>query len=183
MNDNSIIDSLVLQATALHCTDEPLEFVPSSISIAFATKSKVISKLFLSRLWELWSVCEGEVDLLIFTFTNEANRKLVHEKGLWFVDESLLVLQPWQPNFPLMQMSFNSANFWIRVSSVSLCFFLEDNKHLIGNKAGKVLQVMVPKPKSPLWRRSFRILIEVNLLCPLLVGFFMKNENGFPQWI
>lgn len=42
---------------------------------------------------------------------------------------------------------------------------------------------MVPKPKSPLWGRSLRIQVEVNQSKPILLVFFLKNDEGVLQWI
>ncbi|PON92906.1 Zinc knuckle CX2CX4HX4C [Trema orientale] len=194
-----VIETLVHQTEALHCADDPLELIPSDLPTRIATRSKLVGKLFrtkklgrnvvkgvLQRAWErehAWSIAEEKPNLFIFTFTKEEDRKFARDQGPWTVNGSLLVIKEWPPQTPLSEVKFESADLWIRVHGLPLCYFSEDNAKRIGQRAGSVINVMVPKPRSNLWGRSLRIQVEVNLLRPLVAGFFLKNEFGTPQWI
>lgn len=130
-----------------------------------------------------WHICEEAKNLFVFTFRNDKDKQKVLDKGPWTANENLLLLQDWPDHACLSQIQFLIANFWIRVTGVPLRFFSAENARIIGNKAGKVIQVMVPKPRSSLWGRSLRIRVEVDLCRPLIAGFFMRNEGGVSQWI
>ncbi|PON86344.1 hypothetical protein TorRG33x02_179100 [Trema orientale] len=128
------LDDLVQRAAALHCADDPLELVPNEKANEAAAKSKLVGKLFrpkklgrqvvrgyMTRAWELehsWMISEVAPNLFIFTFKRVEDRKFFLEKGPWTADGSLLVTKEWTPKTPLQEISFNIANFWIRIFGV-----------------------------------------------------------------
>ncbi|PON91058.1 Zinc knuckle CX2CX4HX4C [Trema orientale] len=95
----------------------------------------------------------------------------------------MLVIKEWPAQTPLSEIKFDSVSLWLRVYGLPICYFSDDNAKRIGQRARKVINVMVPRPRSSLWGRSLRIQVEVSLLKPIIAGFFLKNEWGTPQWI
>lgn len=193
------MDDLVARAAAFHCSDETLELQPSSATINTVCRSKLVGKLFrpkklgrhvvrriLMNSWELkhsWSLVEEKPNLFIFTFRNEQDRSYVLNNGPWSADGSLLLLRDWPPGSVIEQIAFQTVSLWAHTFGLPLKFFSEDNAKMIGNRVGRVHQVIVPKPRSTLWGRTLRFKVEVDIANPLVIGFFVKNDDGVPQWV
>ncbi|PON52334.1 hypothetical protein TorRG33x02_308620, partial [Trema orientale] len=155
------IESLIKRDVALHCSDEPLELIPSLVPTSVAIQTKLVSKLLHTKKlgrnvvrgiymwsWErenAWTISKVEPNLFIFTFCKEEDKRYVQEQGPWTADGSLLVLKEWSLSTPISAIDFHKTEFWIRVHGFPICYYSKDNATRIGQCEGRVLKLKYEK--------------------------------------
>ena len=118
----------------------------------------------------------------IFTFTHLSHIKRILNQPTWNVIGSLLILKKWYSDLSLNEISFDTAPFWIQIHDLSLKNMNCTNAAAIGLGIGKLLKVENLAESGFICHSYQRILVEIEVSCPLRPGFLHAREGGAPSW-
>jgi hypothetical protein len=103
--------------------------------------------------------------------------------GPWNIKGALLVVKPWPPKLSIEEVNFSTCVFWVQVHGLPLQNLTTVNAIKIGKFIGDVKNVENGDNSGIIAFHHLRIMIEVNVVQPLIPGFFLPRDGLAPIWI
>jgi hypothetical protein len=136
---------------------------------------------FLIKAWSFATPFSFAVlgpNLFLFKFSKQEHITKILDQTIWNVNYSFLALQKWSPFATLGELSLKHVPFWIQVHGLPLCSMSTKNAIAIGKGLGHLLKIEDASGVSSTFRSYLRILVEIDSLKPLKLGFSLARPNG-----
>ncbi|KAF4370800.1 hypothetical protein G4B88_030520 [Cannabis sativa] len=148
--------------------------------LAFA--SKVWNKKVVVFELSVGSSVSPSLNSFKLGFECEEDRRWVLENGPWSFRGYTFALRAWLPS---AEGSSPTDNFylWIQIHNLPHVFFSVENGNRLGGLVGKVIKVDLEEDNLSSWNTFLRVLVEVNLLKPLVSGCFFDLNAGVKRWL
>ena len=88
-----------------------------------------------------------------------------------------LILEHFNSDISVSEVDFSTTEFWIQIHGLPLNRRSEENALKIGSMVGRALETNFVGPVSGIWKRSVRVRVEVDISCPLVLGFLLEREQ------
>ncbi|KAF4382121.1 hypothetical protein G4B88_009411 [Cannabis sativa] len=143
---------------------------------------------FASKIWNKKVVVFELSDVLSRTnrfklgFECEDDRKWALDNGHWSFRRYTFALRAWLPS---VEGSTPSDTFclWVQIHNLPDEFFSVDNGNRLGGLVGKVIKVELEEDNLSSWNIFLRVVVEVNLMKPLVSGCFFDLDSGIKHWL
>ncbi|KAF7811747.1 cysteine desulfurase mitochondrial-like [Senna tora] len=118
----------------------------------------------------------------ILEFANDDEKDFMLSNGPWAVQQSLLVLDAWQPDTPVDRLEKDRIEVWFRITGVPLEFMCNSFAKLIGDIIGGTVK-LDPHNDSGENLAFLRLKASLDKNMPLFMGAFLPTEFGEKIWI
>lgn len=123
---------------------------------------------------------EGDHKLL-FIFDNQEDVDRILANEPWSFDKSLVVLQRYDRNSPIEELSFDKMDFWVQVHNIPIRYRTKSMAEDICESIGTVHH---SDENSEGGGGSFmRVRVTLNVYQPLCRGHAIKLEEGSKVWV
>lgn len=123
-----------------------------------------------------------ECNKFAVTFGNVRDKIRVNELSPWAIKGNIIILKQRQPNLALEELSFQLSPFWIEIHNIPLNRMHRENAVRFGNFIGKFLKTnRALEEDRP--HRYLQVQVEVDTCKALKIGVYIKNDDGFVQWL
>nr|XP_023874461.1 uncharacterized protein LOC111987005 [Quercus suber] len=123
---------------------------------------------------------EGDHKIL-FIFDNQEDVDKIVSNEPWSFDKSLVVLQRYDRNSPIEELSFDKASFWVQVHNMPIRYRTKSVAEDICESIGLVHR---SDKNSEGGGGSFmRVRVTLNVYQPLCRGHVIKLEEGGKVWV
>jgi hypothetical protein len=119
----------------------------------------------------------------LFKFSKQEHLDRIHKQTTWNVNGYLLSLQLWSPKATVGELTYNMSPFWIQIHGFPLANLTLKNVVVIGKGLRTLMQVEDCSGAQKTYRSFLRILVKIDVLEPLKLGFYLSREKGEPLWI
>ncbi|XP_075645354.1 uncharacterized protein LOC142616372 [Castanea sativa] len=157
------------------------------IAALFITRRALNTKAVARTFKPLWQAERGfkiqrEGDhKLLFIFDNQEDVDRILANEPWSFDKSLVVLQRYDRNSPIDELSFDKTDFWVQVHNIPIKYKAKSVAKDIFESIGKVHRL---DENSEGGGGSFmRIRVTLDVYQPLCRGCVIKLEEGGKVWV
>ena len=119
--------------------------------------------------------------IMLFTFDNKSDVDRVLASEPWSFDKHLVVMQKYEHETAIEELSFNRACFWVQLHGIPLRYMTAEAAVKISSVIGEVAQPIVPKDLDG--GKFLRLKISIDLSLPLCRGRLISLGNGKQTWI
>ena len=157
------------------------------IAAKFLTR-RVLNVDAIARTFKpLWRAINGftiknmgnHVMLFIFEKQEDVHRVMVSEP--WTFDKHLVVIQKYEKNTPLQEVSFNKTSLWVQVFDIPVRYMSKETAEDICSSMGEVgLSEFHPSEEGG---RFVRVRVRVDITKPLCRGRVVDLEEGGRVWV
>ena len=147
---------------------------------------KMLVKEILSKAWNVVNDVEISVvdrNVFVFSFQHKADVRRAWDRRPWLIKGEHLILKRFSPEHSLAEVEFSTTEFWIQVHDLPLDRHSKENLLKVGNSAGQALETNFIGPSAGFWRRNIRARVEIDINCPLTLGFPLEREHLLDLWI
>ena len=102
---------------------------------------------------------------MLFTFDNKSDMDRVLASEPWSFDKHLVVMQKYEHETSIEELSFNRACFWVQLHGIPLHYMTVEAAVKISSVIGEVAQPIVPKELDG--GKFLRLKISIDLSLPL----------------
>jgi hypothetical protein len=175
------------QITSLSSKTEPdtcLPLVGHVISLKTQNNQSVFAAL--SKAWVFavpFSFAVLGPNKYLFKLSKPEHQSRIIKQVTWNVNGFLIILQQWQPQATLNELTFLTAPFWIQVHGLPLIHMTSHTAISIGKGLGQFVKVDNISGENQTFRSYLRILVVIEVLKPLKPGFSFRREGGEPLWV
>jgi hypothetical protein len=196
---STTLQALIKVTAALNCDDPfPLESVPLTLPqiASFRLLGRLISPSppsvltvcdFLLHAWKFATPFTVDLlpgDRLLFTVTFGDLVGKIMNNGPWNVKGALIVVKPWTPEQTIEEVDLSTCAFWVQVQGLPLQNLIAVNDIKIGKFIGiDVLNVENGDKEGIIAHHHLHIRILINVLQPLVLGFFLPSQDLPSIWI
>ncbi|KAL9669366.1 hypothetical protein QQ045_006911 [Rhodiola kirilowii] len=134
-------------------------------------RTKQVSKSLLI-IWP-WSILSRKVTILG-----------VKDGGPWLCLGTVVLMHEWCPNLTPEEFFMNRLIVWAQLHNLSIEVVLNDKE--IGGKLAANIEKFVRTNQSELEepkRKYIRIKVEIDILKPIVKGFYLNRPNREPLWV
>ncbi|KAF4366838.1 hypothetical protein F8388_013903 [Cannabis sativa] len=117
-----------------------------------------------------------------FGFDCAEHRNWALDNGPWCVRGYTLILRDWTPSIE-GPIDFKVMRVWIQIHNLPHEYFSKANGYLLGELAGKVLQVDLEEDKPASWRKFLKVQVVIEVDKPLFSGCFFDIATGVKRWV
>lgn len=100
----------------------------------------------------------------------------------WCLNDAHLILKEWPNDMAISEVTFETSTFFIQVHGLPPAYLHEGTARMIGNKDG-LLNTSSINRKCVVANIFLRFRVEIKVLNPLPVVYFMERSNGNDVWI
>ena len=114
--------------------------------------------------------------IVLFTFNNKLEVDTILSNEPWSFDKHLIVLQRYDKDTPIEDLTFNRTSFWVQVHNIPMRFM---NQKVAEGICSTVVTV-IQKPNMEVDGGSF---MRVDVTRPLSRGRMVSVGQGKEQWV
>ena len=152
----------------------------------FYTRRALNTKAIASTFMPLWRSKNGFKvknmgnHIVLFTFNNKLEVDTILSNEPWSFDKHLIVLQRYDKDTPIEDLTFNRTSFWVQVHNIPMRFMNQKVAEGICSTVGTVIQ----KPNMEVDGGSFmRVRVSMDVTRPLSRGRMVSVGQGKEQWV
>ncbi|GJV60622.1 reverse transcriptase [Tanacetum coccineum] len=147
-------------------------------------KQSVIS--ILQKAWKKYSpvtIIPWKNNFFKIAFEDKSDILKVLQESPWCVMGFYLALLPWDSNKTLQEMEFDKGEFWIQAHDLPLGLLTSQYAMTIAESLGTLVDLDCIGEGPQTDRDFLRFRVAINLLKPLIPGFFLPRPDGSQSWI
>ena len=152
----------------------------------FYTRRALNMEAIASNFMPLWRSKNGFKvknmgnHIVLFTFDNKHEVDSILANEPWSFDKHLLVLQHYDKDEPIEDLTFNSTTFWVQVHDIQVRFMNPKVVEGICSTVGTVVR----KSKTKMNGGSFmRVRVNVDVTRPLSRGRMVSVGHSTEKWV
>lgn len=118
--------------------------------------------------------------IVLFTFDNKQEVDSILSNEPWSLDKHLMVLQRYDKDTPIEDLTFNHTSFWVLVHDIPVRFMNQKVAKGICSTVGTVIRKLDTKVTGG----SFmRVRVNLDVTRPLSRGRMVSIGQGKEQWV
>ena len=192
------LSELVDRTAKISCLDIRLELPPNQASPC-KSQNNLLGKLISSKVigfntvrdvvGKAWrpsfplEVKRLEGNLFLFSFHHEADLLKAFRRRPWSIRGGHLILKKWSSDLAWKEVDFSLSSLWVQVHGLPPLWQSECNLKAIGSKVGNVIEVDFAGEGDSGWKRFTRIMVDVDISKPLILGVFLPRPKLSDLWI
>ena len=158
-----------------------------NIAAKFFTRRALNVDAIARTFKPLWRAINGftiknmgnHVMLFIFEKQEDVHRVMVSEP--WTFDKHLVVIQKYEKNTPLQEVSFNKTSLWVQIFDIPVRYMSKETAEDICSSMGEVgLSEFHPTEEGG---RFVRVRVRIDVTKPLCRGRVVDLEEGGRVWV
>lgn len=117
----------------------------------------------------------------MFIFENQEDVTRVMNSEPWSFDKHLVVVQEYERNTPIKDVSFNKTSFWVQVYDIPIRYMTKEVAEEICSSVGEVC-----RSETHLTEEGgcfVRVRVRVDVTQPLCRGRVVNLEEGDRVWV
>nr|POE84818.1 hypothetical protein CFP56_75832 [Quercus suber] len=122
-------------------------------------------------------------DTYKFLFNHKADMNNAFKRRPWSIKGGHLILKHWNSPLIWQEIPFTTSTVWVQVHGLPKLRKSPSNLRKIGEMVGTVVELNLAGEGGTIWRKFLRVQIELDVLKPLMPGFFLPRENLPHLWI
>lgn len=122
-------------------------------------------------------------NIFSFAFENKTDIINILHDSPWSVMGFYLSLLPWDIDKTLNEMNFDNAEFWVQVHDLPLGLLTSEYAKTVGGWLGRVVELDCVGDGLQTGREFLRFRVEVDVMKPLVPGFFVPRADGRETWV
>ncbi|KAK4259452.1 hypothetical protein QN277_005781 [Acacia crassicarpa] len=146
--------------------------------------------IVISMIKKGWGIDKGmeihempDKNAFLFRFTRQEDYNRVLKGRPWSIQNVLLNIQPWDDYMVFQEVNFEWCPFWVQFHGLPHVAFDSVNAITLGNVVGRTLLYESPSIQGRLSRTFIRTRSLINILNPLLAGFWVPRPQRDPIWV
>ena len=119
--------------------------------------------------------------ILLFIFENQEDVTRVLNSEPWSFDKHLVVVQEYERNTPIKDVSFNKTSFWVQVYDIPIRYMTKEVAEEICSSVGEVCRSEThPTEEGGCF---VQVRVRVDVTQPLCRGRVVNLEEGDRVWV
>ena len=119
--------------------------------------------------------------ILLFIFENQEDVTRVMNSEPWSFDKHLVVVQEYERNTPIKDVSFNKTSFWVQVYDIPIRYMTKEVAEEICSSVGEVCRSEThPTEEGGCF---VQVRVRVDVTQPLCRGRVVNLEEGDRVWV
>ncbi|KAK4254135.1 hypothetical protein QN277_009558 [Acacia crassicarpa] len=146
--------------------------------------------IVISMIKKGWGIDKGmevheipDKNAFLFRFTRQEDFNHVLKGRPWSIQGALLNIQAWDDYMVFQEVSFDWCPFWIQFHGLPHVAFNNENAIIMGNVVGRVMMYESPTTQGRLSRTFIKARVLVNILNPLIPGFWVPRPHRDSIWV
>ncbi|TXG71426.1 hypothetical protein EZV62_000005 [Acer yangbiense] len=143
---------------------------------------KVNREAFIHLIEQLWSpfgrvkIESVEFNIFMFKFINQEERNRIWQRGPWYFEKSLIVLEKPEGRGSISQLKFNKVELWIQIHDVPIICMNKRTAKWMAEQIGRVIEI--PFESKDCWGKFLKVKVQIDITKPLKRWLHLKLDKS-----
>ncbi|TXG53848.1 hypothetical protein EZV62_019104 [Acer yangbiense] len=143
---------------------------------------KVNREAFIHLIEQLWSpfgrvaIESVGVNIFMFHFNNQEERNRIWQRGPWYFDKSLIVLEKSEGMGNISHLRFNKVELWIQIHDVPIICMNRITAKWMAEQIGRVIDI--PTESKDCWGKFMKVKVQIDISKPLKRWLRLKLDKS-----